>query len=155
MARTVKDAKLGSRQARRELESRGKPYWRELERGLHLGYRRLKGGAGTWWARHYIGNQAYQIEGLGIADDMSDADGKAILDYQQAQKLARKRMVERAHTATAADGPFTVAKAMDDYLKYLDQRGKSFDDAKYRSDALILPKLGNIRGRRPHDGRVA
>ncbi len=145
MARTVKDAKLGSRQARRELEARGKPYWREIERGLHLGYRRLRGGAGTWWGRHYLGNQAYQVESLGIADDMSDADGNAVLDFSQAQAKLRKQMAERARLAAGESGPFTLAQGMDEYFEYLGNNGKSADDAKYRSDAFIIPKLGKIQ----------
>src|SRR5262249_11130748 len=49
MARRVHDKALDSRDARRRLKIRGKPYYRALERGLHLGYRRLGGGqAGTW-----------------------------------------------------------------------------------------------------------
>jgi hypothetical protein len=45
MARTVRDAALGTRSARLRLAPRGKPYWRELEQGLHLGYRRRATGA--------------------------------------------------------------------------------------------------------------
>ena len=62
MARKVKDKELDSREARGKLKPRGKPYWRTIERGLHLGYRKLKGKAGTWWARHYIGGQQYDME---------------------------------------------------------------------------------------------
>jgi hypothetical protein len=41
---------LSTRSARLRLAPRGKPYWRELEQGLHLGYRRGATG-GTWIAR--------------------------------------------------------------------------------------------------------
>jgi hypothetical protein len=40
MARKVKDKALDSREARSKLKVRGKSYWRTIERGLHLGYRR-------------------------------------------------------------------------------------------------------------------
>src|SRR5690349_15617218 len=93
MARKVRDRELDSRDARSRLQPRGKPYFRTIERGLHVGYRRLKGKPGTWWARHYVGSGAYQIECLGPADDLSDADGTAILDFWQAQSKARERMV--------------------------------------------------------------
>ena len=63
MARKVKDKELDSREARGKLKPRGKPYWRTIERGLHLGYRKLKGKAGTWCARHYIGEQQYESGG--------------------------------------------------------------------------------------------
>ena len=39
MARTVRDAQLESREARSRLEARGKPHYRLIEPGLHLGYR--------------------------------------------------------------------------------------------------------------------
>src|SRR5262245_37129898 len=99
MARKIKDSQLDTREARGRLKARGKPYWRLIERGLHLGYRRLKGRAGTWCARHYVGEQQYQVEALGIADDLSDADGVAVLDFWQAQQKARKSMASRAHVA--------------------------------------------------------
>ncbi|WP_246661471.1 site-specific integrase [Tardiphaga sp. vice352] len=81
---------------------------------------------------------------IGTADDFSDADGYAILDYAQAQILARSRMVKRAHEKSGVTGPITVNVVMSAYLKNLEARGKSVLDAKHRSDALILPELGTI-----------
>jgi integrase len=144
MARKVKDASLDSREARGKLKARGKPYWRTIERGLHLGYRKLKGRAGTWWMRHYLGEREYDVEAVGIADDLSDADGVAILDYWKAQTKARERMVGRAHAAAGKTGPFTVADAMDAYLEFLDNNRKSGSDARYRDRAFIRPKLGEL-----------
>jgi integrase len=144
MARRVKDATLDSREARSKLKARGKPYWRTIEKGLHLGYRKLRARAGTWVARHYVGEQSYQVESLGAADDLSDADGVAILDYWQAQTKARHRMVERAHTAAGKHGPYTVKQGMTDYLGWLADKGKSAKDSEYRANAFILPELGKI-----------
>jgi hypothetical protein len=48
MARTVRDTNLETRAARLRLESRGKPFWRTIETGLHVGYRRLRQAGGTW-----------------------------------------------------------------------------------------------------------
>jgi integrase len=144
MARTLRDAKLETRAARERLRPRGKPYWRELELGCHLGYRRLSGKAGRWCVRHYAGQQTYQTETIATADDFSDADGTAILNYRQAQAAARKRMVERAHTTTGRRGPMTVADALEAYVRHQDDNGKPTADARYRIDALILPQLGNI-----------
>jgi integrase len=144
MARKVRDKGMDTREARGKLKPRGKPYYREIERGLHLGYRRLRGRAGTWWARHYIGNQAYKIVSIGAADDLSDADGVAILDYWQAQIKAREMMVKRAHQAAGKTGPLNVADAMRGYLDYLDTNKKSGADARYRYEALIKPVLGDI-----------
>ena len=145
MARRVHDKTLDSRDARRRLKIRGKPYYRAIERRLHLGYRRLGDGqAGTWVSRHYVGEQSYEVQKIGIADDVSDADGAAILDFWQAQDAARKAMVERARRAHGKHGPVTVADAMDEYLAYLDGHKKSGDDARYRDRAHIRPTLGDI-----------
>ena len=51
MARRIQDKILDSKDARRKLQPRAKPYWRSIERGLHLGYRRLRDVAGPWIAR--------------------------------------------------------------------------------------------------------
>src|SRR5215469_16317965 len=47
MARTVREASLATRSARLRLAINSKPYWRVIEQGLHLGYRRRATG-GTW-----------------------------------------------------------------------------------------------------------
>jgi integrase len=144
MARKVKDKALDSREARSKLRAQGKPHWRGIERGLHVGYRRLKGKAGTWWARHYLGAQTYEIEALGSADDLSDADGVAILDFWQAQTRARERMVARAHTAAGKTGPLTISAALDQYFDRLEENGRNTYDARRRAEAFIVPKLGEV-----------
>ena len=144
MARTVRDANLETRAARSRLPTRGKPHYRILEPGLHLGYRKLKTGPGKWVARHYLGNESYEIETIGVADDFSDADGIAIISFHQAQTLARSRMVSRAHSAAGKTGPLTVADAMTSYLEFLETNRKSAPFAHYVTDAFILPELGGI-----------
>jgi integrase len=141
MARKVRDATLDSREARRRLKVRGKPHFRMLDRNIHLGYRRLRGAvAGTWCVRLYTGNQSYRVEKIGIADDVSDADGTVVLDFYQAQAKAREHvMADRTN-----GGPYTVGNAMDEYLAFLDANRKSGADARYRDRALIRPHLGDI-----------
>ncbi len=56
MARTVRDAKLETPTARRALKPSGKPYYRAISEGLHLGYRKGKAG-GKWVMRRYVGGQ--------------------------------------------------------------------------------------------------
>jgi integrase len=142
MARRVRDATLDSREARRLLKPRGKPYWRALEKGLHVGYRRLRGKPGTWIARHYVGHGRYQTEAIGPTDDLSDADGVVILDFWQAQVKARGHMVQRAH---AANGTVrTVKEAVEIYLKALEAEGRSTRDARWRAEALVYPTLGDF-----------
>jgi hypothetical protein len=83
MARTVRDAALVTRSARLRLAPRAKPYWRMLETGLHLGYRRRATG-GTWIARRRDDDGRYREEKLTLADDLQDANGTSILDFSQA-----------------------------------------------------------------------
>lgn len=149
MARTVRDASLESRAARGRLKARGKPYWRSLEEGLHLGYRKsqARGGrarGGKWVVRHYIGNQSYIVETIAEADDFSDADGTEILSFTQAQAAARERRRRRGQDAGTKAGPLTVAAAMASYLEYLETNRKTGQTAAYRVNAFILPKLGDI-----------
>jgi integrase len=144
MARKLKDATIDSREARSKLKPRGKPYWRSIEQGAHLGYRRLKGKAGSWCARYYVGEQTYEVEAVGTADDLSDADGVAMLSYWQAVEKVRDRRKQRAHDLAGVTGPYTVGQAIEDYVGWLDEKGKSGYDARKRADAHILPELGEV-----------
>ena len=138
MARILKDSNLGSRDARLRLKARGKPYWRLIEPGLHLGYRRLAGRPGTWCVRRYVGSQTYAIEAIKdvVADNNSDADGRSVLSFAQAQKAALKSKPKA--------GPFTVAEAMENYLRMIEARTGVYD-ANRRAATLILPALGDER----------
>jgi integrase len=152
MARTIRDTNLESREARGRLKARGKPHYRLIEPGLHLGYRKPRGRkgrpavAGKWVVRHYIGNQAYTVETIGTADDTADADGFAVLNFAQAQVRARDLMVKRAAEANGHNhtGPLTVARVMIDYLAWLDDKGKPTYDSRKRIEAHVLPALGAV-----------
>jgi integrase len=150
MARRTPDARLETKESRSRLASRGKPHYRLLEPGLHIGYRRLKGRkgkpgvAGSWVARHYHGGGSYVVERIGTADDFSDADGTAILNFAQAQDKARAHMVRRVHAAQGVVGPLTVQVAVERYLEFLETNRKGAVDARYRANAHIYPTLGSI-----------
>jgi len=126
MARTVRDAALATRSARLRLSARTKPYWRMLEQGLHLGYRRCA-TAGSWIARRRDENGIYHEEKLGRADDLQDADDAAILDFSQAQRAARTWWTNQQRLAAGlpagTDGPYTVKRAIADYLHDFRRRG--------------------------------
>jgi integrase len=146
MARTVRDAKLESRTARAGLKASGKPYFRAIDEGLHLGYRKGQ-TAGKWVMRSYTGDRSYKLEIIGTADDTIDADDTAILSFAQAQALARQRFVDRKRVAAGApatSGPYTVKDTIIDYLAWMEQNRKSARDARWRAEALILPALGGI-----------
>lgn len=111
MARRVKNADLESREARRKLKARGKPYWQSIGKGLHLGYRKGKSG-GAWVVRRYVGDQAYKVETIAASDDIEDANEVEVLDFWQAQAAARNM---RPGSAPNVKG-YTVADAVRDYL---------------------------------------
>ena len=119
MARRIKDANLQSREARRKLRIRDRLYVRAIDKDVAIGYRRTKSGAGTWWMRIYLGAQKYRFEPIGTADDLSDADGVAILDFWQAQAKLRE-----APRRATTKGPLTVADVIDDYIEYLEAHKK-------------------------------
>jgi integrase len=145
MARTVRDANLETRTARGRLKASGKPYYRALDPGLHIGYRKGRAG-GKWILRRYVGQQEYKVETIATADDSADADGIAVLDFRQAQALIRERAAQYARIAKglpAKDGPYTVRVCIAEYLAFLERNRKSARDARYRAEALILPQLGD------------
>jgi integrase len=149
MARTIVDSNLKDRAARSRLVARGKPHYRLIEPGLHLGYRKPRGrkgkaaAAGCWVVRHYAGAQSYVTETIGVADDFSDADGVAVLDFRQAQDAARVRHVQRAHSDAGVGAPLTVSAALDAHFEHLEGKGQAVVNQRYHR-ALIIPTLGDV-----------
>lgn len=140
MGRAVRDHRLDKREARSKLPERAEPYWRLVNEGAHIGYRKGQ-RVGKWVARYREpgGGKIYTKTTLGEADDVADADGERILDWKQAQEAAR-RWFERQFRGERKSGPFTVSDALDEYLTKF--RGKSYDLTKQRIDVLIRPALG-------------
>jgi integrase len=142
VAKTVRERKLDSPAARAKLKHSGKPYWRAIDTGLHLGYRKGLNG-GKWVLRRYLGKETYHVETIGAADDHSVSNGVETLDFFQAQRKVRE--VAALAKAPATCGPFTVAAAMDSYFERLEHEGsKSLADARGRTKLHILPNLGTI-----------
>jgi integrase len=147
MARKVKDSTLDSRTARTRLEPRGKPYYRQIDPGLHLGYRRLAGGVGKWVVRLYQGEQDYTTETIATADDMSDANGVDVLSFGQAQDKARQMRDARSRLAAGIAGPYTISQALADYFNFLRSEGRPeylVADTERRAKSLIEGKLGEV-----------
>jgi integrase len=146
MARTLKDAKLDTRAARLRFEQKREPYWRSISEGLAVGYRKGAKG-GTWIARHYCTDHGRRFQSVGTADDVVDADGEHILSFAQAQEAARKWFADLARhdRGEVKAGPYTVRECVEEYLQWLEAHRKSGGDARYKAQALILPKLGEIQ----------
>jgi integrase len=148
MARTVRDANLETRTARLRLSLRTEPYWRGLESGFALGYRRRATG-GTWLARRRPEAGGYAEHKIGTSDDLQDADGVAVLDYAQAQRAARQwwraeRRREEGHDTRT--GPYTVADAIADYMKAFERRGgKRVQATRQQAELHSRPALGPLQ----------
>jgi len=142
VAKTVRERKLDSPAARAKLKHSGKPYWRAIDTGLHLGYRKGLNG-GKWVLRRYLGKETYRVETIGAADDHSASNGIDTLDFFQAQRRARE-VAALAKAPQSAKGPPTVTAALDAYFARLEHEGsKSLVDARGRARRHILPALGD------------
>lgn len=152
MPRSVADAPLTTRAARERLAARHQPYWRGLEAGAAMGYR--KGStAGVWLARIVdpsVGGGYRQVS-LGRADDTLKADSVEVLDYRQAEANARNWIARHHRIAAGMEpepaatpaAPYTVADATADYLAdYVARGGKAIRTTKQVAEAHILPTLG-------------
>jgi integrase len=147
MGRKVRHRDLDNREARSKLAVQARPHWRLVDRGLHLGYRRLSGKPGTWTARVYVGHQTYSVARIGTADDFADADGVAVLSFSQAQEKARKRFVDKAHAANGVTATLTVRAVVESYCRALEDNGREISGttARGRAGKHILPTLGDIK----------
>jgi integrase len=116
VARTVRDSKLGSPSAREKLATQTKPYWRSIEKDLHLGYR--KGiRERVWIMRRYVAGK-YSEEPIGLADDRQEANGNSILTFDQAMERARARArtISDAAKLDAMGPALTVAGVVEEYV---------------------------------------
>jgi integrase len=136
MARRVRDKGLESRSARTKLKASGKPYYKAIGEGLHLGYRK-NATVGKWVARIYVGGQKYEVKTIATADDYEDADGQRVLTFWQAQDRARELAGKKVYT-----GPFRVRDAVEAYLNYLGDRTTAYD-GRIRFEKHVLPALGD------------
>jgi integrase len=145
MARKARDDRLETRTARLKLRPAKEPYWRTIQKGQAIGYRRLDGGkSGTWIARHNDPAHGRRYKSLGIADDLSDADGVQTFAFGEAQDRAREWFTElTAERRGTPAKPFTVADAVDHYIVDYTARGgkaRSYVETTFR--AHIVPTLG-------------
>lgn len=142
MARTVRDAAIGTRESRLKLKI-GKRYFREIHQGLALSYRRGKQGSGTWAFRFLQSDGSYRLKGLGSADDYADADGVNVLSFMQAQKKAAKDAEQADRDGGRIITPSSVAEAAEDYLKWFREHRRSVRETENTINAHILPELGD------------
>jgi integrase len=141
LARQQRDFRLQTRDARRRLVAAQEPYWHEIRRGLHVGYRKGR-RAGVWWLKEVREGRRTKRR-LGIADDTVDADGATVLSWSDAIKVA---LGEDRPTATAAP-QYTVSQALDDYWTFRKAKSpaESVATDRLKARASIEPILGARR----------
>ena len=135
---------LHTRTARRKLKARHKPYYQKIAKRIALSYRRGVGQPeGRWGVRAYAGEKKYRERALGVADDVQDADGKRVLDFDQAQDLARRAAKLVADDDKRDLTPITVNEVMAEYYDWVKEHRKSAATTATTINAHIKPKLGN------------
>jgi integrase len=127
MAR-IRSSAVEGRTARLKLPVARKPVFVKVGPRVGLGYRRTQ-TAGTWVVRVPDGRGGYWTKALGTADDYDEPNGKTVLDFWQAQALARA-LARSSQTGAADDDgkPVTVAQALDRYKANLETRGADPDN---------------------------
>jgi integrase len=147
MPRSARKTSLETRTARAQLPMRRAPYFVKIAKGLRLGYYRGS-AAGTWIGRRYRGGGSYHTTALGLADDLTDADGSKVFDFWQAQGAARQWIEKQRliDDGVVHGGPYTVANAVSDYLDGVSaEKGPAAERrAKYIFNASIIPELGPV-----------
>jgi integrase len=149
MPRTVRDTALETRSARSRLRTRGEPYWKSLDAGLALGYRRNKTG-GSWLARRWNAERKSYVEkGIGAVDDVHDGDGVTVLSFSQAQAAARGWWKDEQRRSAGHEpvsiGPYTLADALRDYFAARERKGsKGVKSDRCYAETRIKPELGNV-----------
>ena len=107
------DTNLESREARSLLAPRHKPYWHLLDQGRHLGYYK-ENESRIWIALYFRSKGRYAEQRIGLVDDLAEADGVTVMDFQQARAAARNWFAGQAIEEAGRpidDGPFTIAGA--------------------------------------------
>jgi len=157
MSRVTQETNLQSPAARARLPIRAEPFYRNVQQGLAVGYRRGKRG-GSWLARiRHPDHATYGEIKLGRADDMGAADGGVTLTYDQAVKAARDAQAledaKRVSGVIPGAGKLTVNDLLDDYVKgYIsgdarrgERPGRDITNLNSILNCHIRPALGELR----------
>ena len=127
MPRQARDNRLDTRTARLTLKPRREPYWKAVQAGRAIGYRRVTGGrAGAWIAKHINPDGGRKLRSIGLADDALLADGVATLTWAQAQERARAWWREIDRAAVPVVEAVRVRDAMTAYVADYRARGAAW-----------------------------
>jgi integrase len=156
MSRTTQEASIQSPTARARLAVRAEPYYRSLQRGLALGYRRGIHG-GSWLARTRDPvRDGYTETKIGPADDEGEKTIQGV-NYDEATKCAREIFAQEEARRTSGVQPGAKRKLVDDVLDLYvngyttgnarrDQKpGRDLKNLTSILTVHVRPALGQIR----------
>ena len=145
MAHASSNSRIVSRSSRDRLAPRHEPYWHEIDKGQHLGYRKGARG-GKWVARFYDPKHGRTCRALGTADDTVEADGTHVLNFGQAIKKAQAEItgIAQSSGSKVRYGKYTVRDAANDYLSKWEESDPNRKATQQRIDSKILPTLGDV-----------
>lgn len=132
------------------------PYWRTIDEGVHLGYRKGKRKS-SWLARFRSDGDGYLKTVLGMANDILDADDVAVLTFSQAQDKARRWFTDQISLETGAGarpGGYRVKDAMEDYRRWFEVHRRGLSQLNYVIDGHILPELGHLDANKLTPARI-
>src|SRR6202171_5469383 len=129
MARKVRHSSLETRTARLKLAVRRKPYsGPSLARGVAPLYRRNKTN-GSWVLKASDGHGKYWTKAIAEADDHDESNGKAVLNFFEAQDQAKK--LARGDDGSNGTAPITVDGALTAYKTDLEARSANPYNAEW------------------------
>ena len=151
--------KINSKTDRAALKPRREPYWHRLVPGLHLGFRSMEAGEGTWIARRIEGT-VKKYQALGHFVDSDKPKRNAFADAKQ----AAESWASSSDAGVEIHGT-TVDAACRAYVsRQRSEKGKATaDDAEGRFNRLVygtafgrirLDKLTTVKGRAWRDGQL-
>lgn len=122
MVQRIRDHKVHLKGERAKLPPRREPYWRHIDVGRHLGYRKTETGSETWVARFTDGLDKYHYKSLGSL---------AAIDWTVAKKMADE-WFKTCQAGLIRAG--TVEQVLRDYVKdrAVNVSQKNADDAEKR-----------------------
>ena len=115
---------LETREQRKALDPRDAPYYKDVAKGVAVGYRKGVNGA-TWSVRVFNGNRYHKTQ-IGAADDTVPADGLTVFVWKDALRIA---LAEPAK-ADAYTAKYSVEQCVADYLTHRRARTRSAESLK-------------------------
>ena len=139
----LRSADLEKATARLKLAPRRAPYRVRVANGVALGYRRTEGSFGSWSVVIGDGAGNEQLRRFADADDREAANGKTILNFDQAMTEARKLARGEDEAGKLNQTLATVDTALTSYADTLRKRGARTTNAtrpRHHLNATLLAR---------------